>query len=298
LPELAPGLADLGPASALRVTGRDRLSWLQGLATADLRSIPEQGAIQTLFLGPRGKIVSAALVWRRGESLVVTARPDRMALLRAHLDRLLVMEDAQLEPAEGLHRLRWCSGSDAATAAASLRAPAPGLSGLRGSPGPLGLELLVEEPEARALLQALPAPPDAGLLEAWRIGLGVPEEGRDYDDEANPLEAGLDALLSFDKGCYVGQEVVAKATFRGRVAWHLARLVVEGPAPSLPHPLDPARGPRGRVTSAAGLGDRALLLGWVHRERLAPGQQVPLGDGRMAKVLGLPFGSRPGAGQG
>jgi hypothetical protein len=74
----------------------------------------------------------------------------------------------------------------------------------------------------------------------------------------------------------------------------LARLSVPGPPPPLPHPLEPTRGPRGRVTSAVAVGPSSLLLGWLHRDRLEPGSSVPLGDGRTATVLGLPFGSRPG----
>ena len=71
------------------------------------------------------------------------------------------------------------------------------------------------------------------------------------DTDSTPLEAGLDGQLAFDKGCYVGQEVIAMATFRGRVPWNLVRLEVEGPAPARGAPLDSARGAKGRVTSAA-----------------------------------------------
>jgi folate-binding Fe-S cluster repair protein YgfZ len=103
-------------------------------------------------------------------------------------------------------------------------------------------------------------------------------------------------MISFGKGCYVGQEVVAMATFRGRVAWNLVRLEVEGAAPPPGTKLDASRGTKGRVTSSTQNGPRAILLGYVHKESIVPGSEVPLEGGRIARVLGLPFGSRPGGG--
>jgi folate-binding protein YgfZ len=133
-------------------------------------------------------------------------------------------------------------------------------------------------------------------LELQRVALGVPAWAVDFDENSTPLEAGLDAQIAFGKGCYVGQEVIAMATYRGRVPWNLVRLEVEGMAPPVGSALDTARGGKGKVTSAAPLGERALLLGLVHREKIEPDSTVLLADGRTATVLGLPFGSRPGAG--
>ena len=115
-------------------------------------------------------------------------------------------------------------------------------------------------------------------------------------EETTPIEAGLDPMLSFDKGCYVGQEVVAMATYRGRVAWNLVRLEVEGEAPRPGTAIDASRGPRGKVTSSTQIGSFSPFLGWVHKELIVPGSKVKLEDGRQATVLGLPYGSRPGAG--
>lgn len=84
------------------------------------------------------------------------------------------------------------------------------------------------------------------------------------------------------------------ATFRGRVSWNLVRLEVDGAAP-----LPGARlgdGAKGRVTSVVQVGDLAILLGYVHKELIVPGSKVALEDGRQATVLGLPYGSKPGAG--
>jgi hypothetical protein len=89
------------------------------------------------------------------------------------------------------------------------------------------------------------------------------------------------------------------ATYRGRVAWNLVRLQVEGAVPAPGARLDPSRpaqGKRGRVTSAMHAGGMSTLLGYVHKELIVPGSAVALEDGRTATVLGLPYGSLPGGG--
>jgi folate-binding protein YgfZ len=287
LPAFPQGLQDLGVAAALRITGPERESWLQGVQTNDLRCAPEGGAVEALFLGGKGRIVAEGLVFRYRDEIVVTTLADRLDALQAHLDGLLIMEDAEVSRALGLRRLRYMPGD---------RPPAaPGLDDAASSL-PLGAELLVAEARAQELLASLPQRPAPEAVEALRVALGVPAWRRDFDERTTPLEAGLDRAISFTKGCYVGQEVVAMATYRGRVQWNLVRLEVKGPAPAAGSAIDPARGGKGRVTSAVQVGDFALLLGMVHRDKIVPEAKVQLEDGREATVLGLPFGSRPGAG--
>ena len=291
LPAAPVGLLDLGPAAAFRVRGPDRETWLQGMQTADLKAAAHGGGVYAAFLGGKGRLVTDALIFRYPEELIVVVPADRLEPVLAHLDKLLIMEDAELSVADGLRHLRFHPGA----------APLdfPGARELSGIATGLGLELLLTEDRAAALLEQIPQRPDLAAIEARRVALGVPLFGRDLDEETVPLEGGLDHALSFDKGCYVGQEVVAMATFRGRVLWNLVRLQVDGAPPALGSGIDPKRGhKRGRVTSAAALpgGERSALLGYVHKELIVPGSQVPLEDGRAATVLGLPYESRPGAG--
>lgn len=288
LPPPPYGLSDLGAAAALRVIGPEREAWMQGMQSADVSTAPMEGAVAGLFLGGKGRLVAEALVWRFPEELIVTTAPERLDALQEHLDKLLIMEDCELSRAEGLHRLRFAPGPE----------PLGRFDDVAGSMQPLGLELLVSGDRAKELLAALPAA-DPEQVEAWRVVVGVPAWGRELDEETTPVDAGLDRQVSFSKGCYVGQEVVAMATFRGRVAWNLVRLQVEGRAPAVGARLDPARpaqGRRGTVTSVTQVGDLAVMLGYVHKELIVPGSSVALEDGRTATVLGLPYGSLPGAG--
>jgi len=75
--------------------------------------------------------------------------------------------------------------------------------------------MLLPEAEARTLLAELPR---VGAFEDYRVAIGLPLWGSELDEETTPLEGGLDRQISFSKGCYVGQEVVAMATFRGRAS--------------------------------------------------------------------------------
>lgn len=298
MPPRPVGLVDLGPAAALRVTGPDREKWMQGMQSNDLAAAPFGGAVAGVFLGGKGRLVAEGLVWRRDGEVLVTTLPERLQPLHAHLDRLLIMEDCELAPAPGLRRLRFCPGpppkgmvsSDIAGAAAEIA----------GSVQPLGFEMLLDESAAQALLARIPERADPAALEEWRIALGLPAWGSELDEETTALEAGLDRQLSFAKGCYVGQEVVAMATYRGRVSWNLVRLEVEGEAPVPGTRVDPARATsserRGRVTSSTRAGTTAVFLAYVHKELIVPGSTVLLEDGRSATVLGLPFASQPGAG--
>lgn len=284
LPVPPAGLEDRGSAAAIRVVGPEREKWLQGMQSNDISAAPYGGAVAAAFLGGKGRLIALALLWRRRDEVIVTTRPDRLDALRAHLDKLLIMEDCEMQEAPDLRRLRYWP-SDVAPSVPTH---------IVGSPQPLGFELLLPEAEAQSLLETLRERPRPDLAEAWRIAIGVPEWGTELDEETTPIEAGLDPLLSFSKGCYVGQEVVAMATFRGRVAWNLVRLEVTGAAPAPGAKL--GAGGKGRVTSVTQVGAVAPMLGYVHKELIVPGSMVPLEDGRTAQVLGLPYGSLPGAG--
>jgi folate-binding protein YgfZ len=258
------------------------------MQSGDVSAAPMGGAVAALFLGGKGRLVAEGLVWRFPDELIITTVPERVDALHEHLDKLLIMEDCELSRAAGWHRLRFAPATT----------PMGRFEDVVGSLQPLGLELLVAADRAPELIKSIPAA-DAAQVEAWRVAIGVPRWGAELDEETTPIDAGLDRQISFSKGCYVGQEVVAMATYRGRVAWNLVRLQVAGAAPSPGARLDPSRpsqGKRGTVTSSTQVGDLAVMLGYVHKELIVPDTTVALEDGRTATVLGLPYGSLPGAG--
>jgi len=196
MPQPPVGLEDLGPALGVRVVGPDREKWLQGMQSNDLAAAPFGGAIAGAFLNGKGRLVAIGLLWRRRDEVIVTADPDRVDALRPHLDKLLIMEECELQELVEFRRLRYWP-SDVP--------PRSVPEHIAGSAQPLGLELLLPEAEAQSLLETMRERPRPDLGEAWRIAIGLPKWGAELDEETTPIEGGLDPLLSFSKGCYVGR---------------------------------------------------------------------------------------------
>src|SRR5256884_6454331 len=209
MPQPPVGLEDLGPALGVRVVGPDREKWLQGMQSNDLAAAPYGGAIAGAFLNGKGRLVAIGLLWRTRDEVIVTTGPDRVDALRPHLDKLLIMEECELQELVEFRRLRYWP-SDVP--------PRSVPEHIAGSAQPLGLELLLPEAEAQSLLETMRERPRPDLAEAWRIAIGLPKWGAELDEETTPIEAGAGPQVSFPKGSYVGPEGGAVAADRGRVA--------------------------------------------------------------------------------
>jgi folate-binding protein YgfZ len=133
------------------------------------------------------------------------------------------------------------------------------------------------------------------VLETLRVEAGTPRQGRELDEDVLPAEARLDDTIATTKGCYVGQEIVARLRSRGQVNHLLVGLRFEGSAPAVDTPLVRDGKRTGEVTSTA-QSPRAgsIGLGFVRREHSEPGTEVDAA-GESAVVVGLPFVA-PGAG--
>jgi folate-binding protein YgfZ len=142
---------------------------------------------------------------------------------------------------------------------------------------------------APALLDGSGAPRPVGLeaLERLRVERGVPRFGKEMGTDTFPQEAGVDDAVSYDKGCYLGQEVVARIHYRGGVQRFLVRIELEDGAGAAGGTLSFEGREAGRVTSTA---PRFGAVGWagmalVARRAAEPGTVLELADGRAARVL-------------
>ncbi len=140
-------------------------------------------------------------------------------------------------------------------------------------------------------------PVGLGVAEAHRIAAGVPRQGHDLDESTIPQEAGLEIdAVSFDKGCFLGQELVCRIDSRGRVNRFLRLLFIDGPAPAVGAEILSGDDVVGSVTSVgdAGAGDAAdgtVALGYVHRRIEPPadvGIRLASGDLADARIGVLP----------
>jgi len=203
-------------AGMLRVSGPDRRTWLQGQITNDVQATATGDAVYTLVVDVRGKILADAWVLDRGDALDLVLSKNQVGPLRDHLDRFLVMEDVELTPVDA--RIVTAQGPRAheIEGFACDRLGTGGIDVIDGD-----LDEIVAR--ARGL--------GGGLVDeaAWtlaRIRAGRPAYGIDFDRENYPQETGLDPIaVSFEKGCYVGQEVVCMLQNRGQLRRRLVKLL-------------------------------------------------------------------------
>jgi folate-binding protein YgfZ len=314
------GLIDRSHRGKVEVTGRDRVPFLQGMLSNDVKALQAGHGCAAAFLDAQGKIVSLLAVHCLADRLVLEMDRHLVEPTLTGLDRFLISERVELEDVSAATGLLTLAGPAARKSLeAALGRAVPDLSPRHhASLAWEGHTLrVVRSDETReegydlwAPLSALPAlwerATQAGVRpvgeEAWnvlRVEAGRVRHGVDVDGTTLLLEAPLDDAYSLGKGCYIGQEVVARVTYRGHVnrkvvgfALPDARLPVAGAAVTVE-----GRGV-GRITSAVvspALG-RGLALGFLRREHWAPGTRVEVDspEGALtAEVAELPFHRRP-----
>ncbi len=305
------GLVDLGHRSQIELTGADRAAFLHNLSTNEVRKLSAGAGCETFLTTVQGKTLAHGFIFAGPESLVFETVAAQGAVVLKHLDHYLVSEQVTLVD----RGLEWSelllAGSDSEQLLAGLsdvRLPATRLTHavgfLAGRPvslrrvdwlGPLGFLISMASADRAELAQALR---HAGAVacadpafEAARIEWGFPLFGRDITDKNLPQEIARDSLaISFVKGCYLGQETVARIDALGHVNQTLVGVRFEGP--EMPEPgveLHSAARVVGEVTSAAFSPHlRApLALAFVRRGSNAPRTRLTWSGGE-AEVVALP----------
>ena len=222
------------PRAYLRVKGPDAVDYLDRMLTND---VPDEGSIDALLLTPKARVIAPLLVWRRGpDDVLLLTEPELGEVLRAQLVRMRFAANCEIEPEEHTSTIVF--------------AEADGIP--NRDYGVSAVEVL-----------------DAGVdadgeeaLEPLRIEAATPRFGREIDDRVLPAEAGLEErAISFTKGCYPGQEPVARQHHRGKVNRRLRVLDVDG-APAPETPVVYGEKEVGRVTSSV----PGLALAYVRVE--------------------------------
>ncbi len=279
----------------LRLTGRDPVGMLNAILTNSVPPNADPGAY-ALLLNPKGRVQSDLRILRSGTDIIVDTEPEGADAAREILGRYAPFSRVKLEDLSeawsvfGLYgpRAGDMLGLDLAeheTAevetggetllAAGVAAPVPGYDLLGPS------EAVARAAEHLAALGAAPADPDA--YEAVRVRAGVPRFGSDLTPENFPGEAGvLDRAVDFGKGCYPGQETVARMRYRGHPNKTLYKLSFAGEAPAPNTPIFQGEKQVGTVTSVSPIpvGGENLALGYLSRSAdleapiVAPGYEV------------------------
>lgn len=268
-------------------TGPDLLDLLHRLSTADLKGLGPGEGRPAVLTSPKGRIVEAISVHSLGgDGVLILCGPAGAGRALAHVARYTFSERTGLTDLTGATARFAIVGPgwrEAGDAAALPPLPPYGATrvGIEGAEATVvrtdgfdadGLTVVVPAGGADAMRARLAAAAggavlDAGTAEAWRILSGHPLSGRELTEEHNPLEAGLRDSVSFTKGCYVGQEVVARLNTYGKIARGVVRLEIAGVGDPPPPGSRLLHGGRevGAVTSAAAVPGRnvAAALAYV-----------------------------------
>jgi folate-binding protein YgfZ len=269
-------LAHLSDRAALKVAGADARAFLDRLLTCDLDRLPPAGARYGALLTPQGKIISDFILFDAaafGDEAVFLDVPASCATdLAKRLSMYKLRAQVAITDMTESHAVMVGWGDTAEpTGERHLAAPDPRLDAM-------GWRAIVER---GGLMDSGSPAEDEAAYHAHRIGLGVPEGGRDFAfNDAFPHEALMDQLggVDFDKGCYVGQEVVSRMQHRGTARTRIVPIVFDGD-PAMPG-QEVTVGDRsaGRVGSVSG--ERGLATLRLDRvgEALAAGQPIMAGE--------------------
>jgi glycine cleavage system T protein len=313
------GIFDFSFRAQFALTGDDRAKFLHRIVSNDIKKLlPGQGTYATL-LNAQGHILTDFRVYCATDRLLIDTDADLHEKTMQSLQRYIIGDRVQIVPL-GRSALSIQGPKSRAFLSSVLPADSP-LSAeydhvtvdYSGTPvqvmratstGEEGYELWTEGEGVLKIWESLrgrqsadPLTPCGGAaLETLRIEAGIPRYGADMGEDTLPLEAGLLNALSFNKGCYIGQEIVERARSRGHVNWKLSGLLVEGPQPPAPGENVISAGKEiGEVTSACvspTLG-RTIAMAYLRREVLEPGTRLTLSSGTGAEVTSLPFYNHP-----
>ncbi len=311
------GVYDLGWRARIRVTGNDRIRWLNGMVTNNIKDLPLNHGNYNFVLSTQGRIQGDLYAYNLGDHLLLDTEQSQVEQLLKILNHYIIMDDVELtdvshkltaigvqgpQATQVLKRIGIEPNCADPLVLCDLKWNGVNLSLIRMvSEQYLTYELWLAPDEAPKLWDALL---DAGAkavgtdaLETFRILAGVPRYGRDIRDRELPQETGQMHAVNFSKGCYVGQEIVERIRSQGNLHRTFTGFVLERPVDAGTKIIAKEKAV-GEITSVACvpttqhsdriLGHRILGLGYIRREVGGPGTQLPIGD-TIATLATLPF---------
>ncbi len=271
---MEPIFADRSERAKIRLTGEQRAWFLHQILTQSFEDIAPGEARDAAMLTPHGRMVGFLECLATDDALLIHFERELQDVLPETIQRYVIATRVEIEDVTEQTGLVLVAGPGAREAGARL-APDAAIHPTR-TVGVDAFYLWTPKTEVLALCDTLAAEgfrrADEAELEALRIGAGVPRWGKDMDEKTLAPEAGLDWAIHLDKGCYIGQEAIAKIHFRGKVNRKLRRLsasdeLTAGAEVSLDGEAV------GKLTSAAGTDGLAML-----RYTIEPGAVVTAGD--------------------
>src|SRR6266446_2131181 len=308
------GLYDLSSRAKIAVTGGDRVRWLNGMATNNVRDLAPGHGVYAFLLNAQGRIQADLYIFQRGDSLLVdTERGQREKVLRL-FDHYIIADDVEIADVSEKLTALGLTGPECRRVLERAGIAATDLPPMQfadvawqqqmpvtllrsGEEAPESWQLWIAPEHAgelwNALLKAGSRPTGTTALNLFRISRGIPQFGVDIRERDLPQETGQTRALNFTKGCYLGQEIVERIRSRGAVHRQFTAFVVEG---TLPEPGakilagEKEEKEVGEITSSAILplpgGDRPVALGYLRRE--AAEKDLRAGTAKL-KLASLPL---------
>jgi tRNA-modifying protein YgfZ len=270
-----PTLVDRSNRGVIKITGPDRLSWLHSLTSQHLERLSPGSTQQALVLSPQGHLEHHLTLTDDGGATWIHVEPHTAAALVDYLNSMRFMLRVEVEDLTGALAVATFVGGDAAP-------PVEDAAAVAVMQGPFGTDLIVE-PDAMGKLAA--TYPVAGLwaFEAARIAAHIPRPGLDTDHRTLPHEIGLiDTAVHLNKGCYRGQETVARIQNVGRPPRRLVFLHLDGSVDRLPAHGAPITTEDGAEVGFVGSAARHFELGPIGLglvKRTVPAEAALLADG-------------------
>jgi aminomethyltransferase len=303
---------DLASRAKMRLTGADRIRWLNGMVTNNVRDLAVGHGVYAFLLSPQGHILGDLSAYNLGDEILVDTDRSQLDKIFATFDHYIIMDDVEVANlSDQLHSVG-LAGPDAKRTLAAAGFAVADLKPLQmadiewrgqkiravggehesypsfeiwGSPD-------TSREALAALTQAGANSVGSEAFDLYRIALGVPRYGQDIRERDLPQETEQHRALNFSKGCYVGQEIVERIRSRGNVHRKFTGFRIDGPPPASGAKIQLQDKDVGEVTTSAiipaSTRPQTVALGYIRREAGTPGKEVRIGQS-LARVSELPF---------
>jgi aminomethyltransferase len=319
------GIVDLSHHGKIEFRGKEHIKFLQGILSSDVKKLEEGDGQYSTFLTPKGRIITDMRLYRRRDSVLLDLEPGLNEKVRELFLKYRISYKVDIEDVTESTSLISVHGPKAKKLAEkTLGKQIPELkesdfitSEINGQEllianinrtGELGFDIFVSSDGTNKTIwenliaggqefNAKPVGLDA--FETLRIEAGIPVFGVDMNENTIPIEAGIWNALSFDKGCYVGQEVIARIKWRGHVNRNLIGIIIDGDQiPRKDSRIICGEREIGHITSSTFSPklNKIIALGYIRREYNNPGARITVeiesNKTVSAEVSGVPFYSR------
>lgn len=283
---------DLASHGRIKVTGDDRARLLHAMTTNHVQGLKPGEGLYAFFLNAQGRIQADAYILCFPDHLLLDTEPETCALVAEHLDRYIIADDAYVEDTTETTFCIALEGDGALELAVQAQLPAPAarfshatadgvtVAAISATGAPAVRLYGPAEAKADLISRLLAAGATEGTpeqLETARIRNFVPRFGADITDATLPQESQMMHAVHFQKGCYLGQEIVERVRSRGHVNRTLMGFRFEGEtAPAVPTPLTVDGKETGEVSSSVATAEGIFGLAYVRVPHNKPGATVTI----------------------